>query len=79
MESTVEIPAATEELQNEAEIAKADENVENTETSNNQEHRKDFTSESNKIELTNMPKFVFGVSIYRELNFILIKNYRKLK
>lgn len=71
MESTAEIPATAEKLQNEAEIAKADEiieNVENVETSDHQEHRKDFTSESNKIEITNLGKFVFGVSNYKSFH-----------
>lgn len=37
--------------------------VENSETSNVRQERQDYSSENNKIEISNMGKFVHGVSI----------------
>lgn len=56
MEST-----SDENLENGEKIQQTDD-VDNGETSESLE-RQDFTSESNKIEISNMGKFVFGVSI----------------
>lgn len=58
MEST-----SGEKLVDAVETMQNDENDKNIEVGK-QQRRQDSTSENNKIEITNLGRFVFGVSIY---------------
>lgn len=60
-----EAAISTMEIEKKAEVEENIE-VENDETNNdNPQQRQDFTSESYKVEVTNMGKFSFGVSVFR--------------
>lgn len=59
MEST-----SVDSMENDEKIEQTDD-VNDEKSSKSLEQRQDFTSESNKIEISNMGKFVFGVSIYK--------------
>lgn len=55
---------SAEQLPNDVEI-KQNDNVESDKTDENpQPQRQDFNSDNNKIELGNLGKFAFGVSIF---------------
>lgn len=59
----IESPAV-EKMEQEAEVDQVDDAGQNGATVEDQkQERKDFTSENNKIEITNLGKFAFGVSI----------------
>lgn len=49
-------------LENDVETGETHHHDDNNEIEENRQHRQDFTSESNKIEIGNLGKFVFGVS-----------------
>lgn len=67
MEST-----SVEQLPNDVEIEQSNDVQHDETTENNQQQRRDFNSDSNKIELGNLGKFAFGVSILMRLNFICL-------